>query len=185
MSAAVVNVNGGVGNSGTPTIPSTGKNTPTSGNPTGNKEIWLPESVKRKMQQTEPKTPSGPTRTPGGLFGLGGSGVTLKNGETVAATGWKAWLGNLGVKLGSGAATAGGAAAVGGASLLGGALGIAGIGSAAGNIYNAVTSKDSATKKKEAYRGGTKLGMVGGGAAAGAADRFSCLWWCWSSSGSI
>ena len=169
VSAAVVNVNGGVGNSGTPTIPSTGKNTPTSGNPTGNKEIWLPESVKRKMQQTEPKTPSGPTRTPGGLFGLGGSGVTLKNGETVAATGWKAWLGNLGVKLGSGAATAGGAAAVGGASLLGGALGIAGIGSAAGNIYNAVTSKDSATKKKEAYRGGTKLGMVGGGAATGAA----------------
>lgn len=160
VSAAVVNVNGGIGN-GNSTIPGT--------NPTGNKEIWLPESVKRKMQQTEPKTPSGPTRTPGGLFGLGGSGVTLKNGETVAATGWKAWLGNLGVKLGSGAATAGGAAAVGGASLLGGALGIAGIGSAAGNIYNAVTSKDSATKKKEAYRGGTKLGMFGGGAAAGAA----------------
>jgi tape measure domain-containing protein len=160
VSAAVVNVNGGIGN-GNSTIPGT--------NPTGNKEIWLPESVKRKMQQTEPKTPSGPTRTPGGLFGLGGSGVTLKNGETVAATGWKAWLGNLGVKLGSGAATTGGAAAVGGASLLGGALGIAGIGSAAGNIYNAVTSKDSATKKKEAYRGGTKLGMVGGGAAAGAA----------------
>lgn len=160
VSAAVVNVNGGIGN-GNSTIPGT--------NPTGNKEIWLPESVKRKMQQTEPKTPSGPTRTPGGLFGLGGYGVTLKNGETVAATGWKAWLGNLGVKLGSGAATAGGAAAVGGASLLGGALGIAGIGSAAGNIYNAVTSKDSAMKKKEAYRGGTKLGMVGGGAAAGAA----------------
>lgn len=159
VSAAVVNVNGGIGN-GNSTIPGT--------NPTGNKEIWLPESVKRKMQQTEPKKPSGPTRTPGGLFGLGGSGVTLKNGETVAATGWKAWLGNLGVKLGSGAATAGGAAAVGGASLLGGALGIAGIGSAAGNIYNAVTAKDSATKKKEAYRGGTKLGLVGGGAATGA-----------------
>lgn len=159
VSAAVVNVNGGIGN-GNSTIPGT--------NPTGNKEIWLPESVKRKMQQTEPKTPSGPTRTPGGLFGLGGYGVTLKNGETVAATGWKAWLGNLGVKLGSGAATAGGAAAVGGASLLGGALGIAGIGSAAGNIYNAVTAKDSATKKKEAYRGGTKLGLVGGGAATGA-----------------
>lgn len=159
VSAAVVNVNGGIGN-GNSTIPGT--------NPTGNKEIWLPESVKRKMQQTEPKTPSGPTRTQGGLFGLGGSGVTLKNGETVAATGWKAWLGNLGVKLGSGAATAGGAAAVGGASLLGGALGIAGIGSAAGNIYNAVTAKDSATKKKEVYRGGTKLGLVGGGAATGA-----------------
>lgn len=159
VSAAVVNVNGGIGN-GNSTIPGT--------NPTGNKEIWLPESVKRKMQQTEPKTPSGPTRTPGGLFGLGGSGVTLKNGETVAATGWKAFLGNLGVKLGSGAATAGGAAAVGGASLLGGALGLAGIGSAAGNFINAATTKNKATKKKENYRGGTKLGMVGGGAAAGA-----------------
>ena len=60
VSAAVVNVNGGIGN-GNSTIPGT--------NPTGNKEIWLPESVKRKMQQTEPKTPSGPTRTPGGVFG--------------------------------------------------------------------------------------------------------------------
>lgn len=166
VSAAVVNVNGGIGNSGSPTIPGTGKNIPTGNNPTGNKEIWLPESVKRKMQQTET---TGPTRTPGGLFGLGGSGVTLKNGETVAATGWKAFLGNLGVKLGSGAATAGGAAAVGGASLLGGALGIAGIGSAAGNFINAATTKNKATKKKENYRGGTKLGMVGGGAAAGAA----------------
>ena len=150
VSASVVNVNGGIGN-GSSTIPGTsgsgGNTTPT----------------------TNPTTPSEQTRTPGGLFGLGGSGVTLKNGETVAATGWKAFLGNLGVKLGSGAATAGGAAAVGGASLLGGALGLAGIGSAAGNIYNAVTSKDSATKKKEAYRGGTKLGMVGGGAATGAA----------------
>lgn len=165
VSAAVVNVNGGVGNSGTPTIPSTGKNTPTSGNPTGNKEIWLPEGVKRNMPKTEP---TGPTRTPGGLFGLGGSVVTLKNGETVAATGMKAWLGNLGVKLGSGAATAGGAAAVGGASLLGGALGIAGIGSAAGNFLNAAATKNKAVKKKENYRGGTKLGMVGGGAAAGA-----------------
>lgn len=159
VSAAVVNVNGGIGN---------GNSTISGTNPTGNKEIWLPESVKRKMQQTEPKTPSGPIRTPGGLFGLGGSGVTLKNGETVAATGWKAWLGNLGVKLGSGAATAGGAAAVGGTSLLGGALGIAGIGSAAGNFINAATTKNKATKKKENYRGGTKLGMVGGGAAAGA-----------------
>lgn len=147
VSASVVNVNGGLGSGsgGSPVIPTGSGTTPKTTQPTG------------------------PTRTPGGLFGLGGSGVTLKNGETVAATGWKAWLGNLGVKLGSGAATAGGAAAVGGASLLGGALGIAGIGSAAGNIYNAVTSKDSATKKKEAYRGGTKLGMVGGGAAAGAA----------------
>jgi hypothetical protein len=146
VSASVVNVNGGLGsgNGGSPVTPTGGGTTPKTTQPTG------------------------PTRTPGGLFGLGGSGVTLKNGETVAATGWKAFLGNLGVKLGSGAATAGGAAAVGGASLLGGALGFAGIGSAAGNFINAATTKNKATKKKENYRGGTKLGMVGGGAAAGA-----------------
>ena len=41
VSAAVVNVNGGIGN-GNSTIPGT--------NPTGNKEIWLPESVKRKIR---------------------------------------------------------------------------------------------------------------------------------------
>lgn len=146
VSASVVNVNGGLGtgNGGSPVTPTGSGTTPKTTQPTG------------------------PTRTPGGLFGLGGSGVTLKNGETVAATGWKAFLGNLGVKLGSGAATAGGAATVGGASLLGGALGIVGIGSAAGNFINAATSKNKATKKKENYRGGTKLGMVGGGAAAGA-----------------
>lgn len=146
VSASVVNVNGGLGsgNGGSPVTPTGGGTTPKTTQPTG------------------------PTRTPGGLFGLGGSGVTLKNGETVAATGWKAFLGNLGVKLGSGAATAGGAAAVGGASLLGGALGLAGIGSAAGNFINAAATKNKATKKKENYRGGTKLGMVGGGAAAGA-----------------
>lgn len=146
VSASVVNVNGGLGtgNGGSPVTPTGSGTTPKTTQPTG------------------------PTRTPGGLFGLGGSGVTLKNGETVAATGWKAFLGNLGVKLGSGAATAGGAATVGGASLLGGALGIAGIGSAAGNFINAATSKNKATKKKENYRGGTKLGMVGGGATAGA-----------------
>ena len=140
VSASVVNVNGGLGsgNGGSPVTPTGGGTTPKTTQPTG------------------------PTRTPGGLFGLGGSGVTLKNGETVAATGWKAFLGNLGVKLGSGAATAGGAAAV------GGALGIAGIGSAAGNFINAATTKNKATKKKENYRGGTKLGMVGGGAATGA-----------------
>ena len=146
VSASVVNVNGGLGSGsgGSPVIPTGSGTTPKTTQPTG------------------------PTRTPGGLFGLGGSGVTLKNGETVAATGWKAFLGNLGVKLGSGAATAGGAATVGGTSLLGGALGIAGIGSAAGNFINAATTKNKATKKKENYRGGTKLGMDGGGAAAGA-----------------
>ena len=180
VSAAVVNVNGGIGNSGSLTIPGTSNSPTGSGNSkeiwVPNKEIWVPHKdnsdkkwIPHKVEMPKNETPSGPTRTPGGLFGLGGSGVTLKNGETVAATGMKAFLGNLGVKLGSGAATAGGAAAVGGASLLGGVLGVAGLGSAVGNFLNAATTKNAATKKKENYRGGTKLGMVGGGAAAGAA----------------
>ena len=108
-------------------------------------------------------------RVKGGLFGLGGKGITLKSGETVAATGAKAWFGNLGVKLGSAATTAGGAAAVGDAGAAGAVGTVAGIASAVGNIYKAVTSKNKEEKKKEGYRGGTKLGMVGAGAATGAA----------------
>lgn len=108
-------------------------------------------------------------RVKGGLFGLGGKGITLKSGETVAATGAKAWFGNLGVKLGSAATTAGGAAAVGVAGAAGAVGTVAGIASAVGNIYKAVTSKNKEEKKKEGYRGGTKLGMVGAGAATGAA----------------
>lgn len=108
-------------------------------------------------------------RVKGGLFGLGGKGITLKSGETVAATGAKAWFGNLGVKLGSAATTAGSAATVGVAGAAGAVGTVAGIASAVGNIYKAVTSKNKEEKKKEGYRGGTKLGMVGAGAATGAA----------------
>lgn len=180
VSAAVVNVNGATtgnipGNPTTPTTsgPKTGPKGGPKTNPTGDKEIWLPDSVKRKMPKGEPtapktSTPKGLAREPGGFLGLGGKNVTLKNGKTVEASGMKAFLGNVGVKLGSGAETATGAATVGGLSVLGGALGIAGIGSAAGNFLNAASTKDKAVKKKENYRGGTKLGMVGSGAAAGA-----------------
>ncbi|OUO26017.1 tape measure protein [Eubacterium sp. An3] len=151
VSAATVYVNGGV-SGGSPTgMPGNG----TGGTP--------------QLPGTEAGGNSSPKRVKGGLFGLGGKGVTLKSGETVAATGAKAWFGNLGVKLGSGAATAGGAAAVGAAGVAGIAGIAAGVGSAAKNIYNAVTSKNKEEKKKEGYRGGTKLGMVGAGAATGAA----------------
>ena len=151
VSAATVYVNGGV-SGGSPTgMPGNG----TGGTP--------------QLPGTEAGGNNSPKRVKGGLFGLGGKGVTLKSGETVAATGAKAWFGNLGVKLGSGAATAGGAAAVGAAGVAGIAGIAAGVGSAAKNIYNAVTSKNKEEKKKEGYRGGTKLGMVGAGAATGAA----------------
>lgn len=145
VSAAVVNVNGGIGN-GNSTIPGT--------NPTGNKEIWLPESVKRKMQQTEPKTPSGPTRTPGGLFGLGGSGVTLKNGETVAATGWKAWLGSMG----SMSLTAGGNLQSAGSS----ALSLAGaLASAASTIASAASTTAAQASAIKSITSGSYLSNSG------------------------
>lgn len=151
VSAATVYVNGGL---------SGGSQTGTPGNGTGGTP---------QLPGTGAGGNSSPKRVKGGLFGLGGKGVTLKSGETVAATGAKAWFGNLGVKLGSGAATAGGAAAVGAAGAAGIAGIVAGVGSAAKNIYNAITSKNKEEKKKEGYRGGTKIGMVGAGAATGAA----------------
>lgn len=123
------------------------------------------------LPSNNPKQPKGSKveRTPGGLFGFGGKGITLKDGNTVAASGAKAWFGNLGVKLGSGATTAGGAALAGGIGAAGIAGTAAGLVSAFKNINNAFTSKDKTEKKKEAFRGGTKLGMIGSGAAAGAA----------------
>lgn len=151
VSATTVYVNGGV---------SGGSPTGTPGNGTGGTP---------QLPGTGAGGNNSPKRVKGGLFGLGGKGITLKSGETVAATGAKAWLGNLGVKLGSGAATAGGAAAVGAGSAAGIVGIVAGVGSAAQNIYKAVTSKNKDEKKKEGYRGGTKLGMVGAGAATGAA----------------
>lgn len=167
VSAATVNVNGGLGNTNNLQTGKTksGKNTNDPGN---DKEIWLPESAKKKTPKSSP-TKEGPVREPGGLFGLGGKGITLKNGETVAATGLKAFLGNLAVKLGSGATTATGASVVGGSSVLGGLLGLGGLVSAAGNFVNSFTSNDAKTKKKENYRGGAKVGLVGTGAATGAA----------------
>lgn len=151
VSATTVYVNGGV---------SGGSPTGTPGNGTGGTP---------QLPGTGAGGNNSPKRVKGGLFGLGGKGITLKSGKTVAATGAKAWFGNFGVKLGSGAATAGGAAAVGAAGAAGIAGIVAGVGSAAKNIYKAVTSKNKEEKKKEGYRGGTKLGMVGAGAATGAA----------------
>lgn len=153
VSAATVYVNGGVSGSNLPGTPGGG----TGGSPqlpgTGNGKTGTPKMANR------------------GLLSLFNKDqyVALKNGSVVKTSLGKSILGNIGVKLGSGAATAGGAAAVGAAGAAGIAGIVAGVGSAAKNIYNAVTSKNKEEKKKEGYRGGTKLGMVGAGAAAGAA----------------
>ena len=77
-------------------------------------------------------------------------------------------LGTVGTALGSHATTAAGTAAAGGASILGGILGLLGIGAGARNLYRGTqtTGKDA---QNEYSKGGTKIGMVGAGAAAGAA----------------
>jgi len=101
------------------------------------------------------------------------TGVVLKDG-TIAATGSKLVAGaaKVGVSLGSGATTAGGAALAGTA----GSAGIAGI--AAGTISAGVdvvqgVKKGKAGDKKgakdEYFSAGTKVGMMGTGAAIGAA----------------
>ena len=140
--------------------------------------------VKRADPPQLPGTGNGTTGTPKmanrGLLSLFNKDqyVALKNGSVVKTSLGKSILGNIGVKLGSGAATAGGAAAVGAAGVAGVAGIAAGVVSAAKNLYTAFTSKDKEEKKTEGYRGGTKLGMVGAGAATGAANRFSCSR-CW------
>ena len=77
-------------------------------------------------------------------------------------------LGGIGTALGSHATTAAGTAAAGGASILGGILGLLGIGAGVRNLYRGTqtTGKDA---QNEYSKGGTKIGMVGAGAAAGAA----------------
>jgi len=132
--------------------------------------------------------PSLPTRgtppalPPGGsptlaLPGTGAAGATgkaintvqLGNGTYVATGGALATgLAKTGVTLGSGATTAGGAVAAGASSILGGVLGLLGIGSGAVDIYQGI-KKTGKEAKDEYWKGGTKIGMVGTGAAAGAA----------------
>jgi len=80
-------------------------------------------------------------------------------------------LANTGVLLGSGATTAGGAAVVGGASIAGIIGGILGLGSAGIDVYQGVKASkagNSKAAKDEYVTAGTKAGMVGAGAAAGA-----------------
>lgn len=77
-------------------------------------------------------------------------------------------LGTVGTALGSHATTAAGTAAAGSAGILGGLLGLLGIGAGVRNLYRGTqtTGKDA---QNEYSKGGTKIGMVGAGAAAGAA----------------
>lgn len=102
------------------------------------------------------------------LLGSAGSTAT---GTLAGGSGLLGMFSSAGAALGSGATTAGGLAAAGGGSILGGLLGAAGIGSGIYDIYKGATSDDMSSKEKQDqyFSGGTKIGMVGSGAAAGAA----------------
>lgn len=116
-----------------------------------------------------------PLALPGGQLALPGEVAT-----TAAGGGKAAWLaqapggviGSLlakaGVALGSGASTAAGAAAAGAASIGGGILGGIGIIDGIRNIIRG-TQTSGKEAQDEYAKGGTKIGMVGAGAATGAA----------------
>jgi tape measure domain-containing protein len=120
-----------------------------------------------------PKLPGGgaPLALPGtaGAAGKAINTVKLANGTYVASGGaLTTGMVGTGVALGSGAGTVGGAAAAGASGILGGILGILGLGSGVVDIYQG-TKKTGKNAKDEYWQGGTKIGMVGAGAAAGAA----------------
>lgn len=97
-------------------------------------------------------------------------GRSLPAGAGAAATAGPLGLfAKLGTKLGSGAASTGGTAAVGAASAVGGMLGAAGIFSGLKDIFKSFRVQDKQEKSDLRWGGGTKIGMVGAGAAAGAA----------------
>lgn len=102
------------------------------------------------------------------LLGSAGSTAT---GTLAGGSGLLGMFSSAGAALGSGATTAGGLAAAGGSGILGGLLGAVGIGSGIYDIYKGATSDTMSSKEKQDqyFSGGTKIGMVGGGAAAGAA----------------
>lgn len=107
------------------------------------------------------------SKVPGTSTSTKGQGTLGKITGTVTGG-----LATVGKSFGTGAATTAGQAVAGGATLFGIAGTIAGLVSSATNFVNAGKANkegDKATRNKELARGGTKLGMMGAGAATGAA----------------
>lgn len=105
--------------------------------------------------------------------GTGAMGLLSKIiGSNAAGTGILGLFGKAGIALGGGTTAAGGAtagtAAMGGASIFGGILGALGIGNGAWDLFKGFTADNQEEKEKRLWRGGTKLGMVAGGAGTGA-----------------
>ena len=78
-------------------------------------------------------------------------------------------LAKFGTLMGSGATTAGGVAAAGASSIAGIVGGIAGVGAGIKDLYDASKETNEEIKEQKKWSGGTKVGMVGAGAATGAA----------------
>lgn len=112
-------------------------------------------------------TGTGGLMTGGGLIGSLGSASTASG--TLVGSGLIGNMARFGSFLGSGATSGGGLAAVGGGSALGVTFGTAGLIKGGTNIYNAVKADNENDKKLYGTRGLTSIGMVGAGAATGAA----------------
>ena len=115
---------------------------------------------------------SAPLLLEGGEAVAGAGGAAAAGaGGSAAAGGITGALGSVGTALGSGAATAGGAAAA-GASGIGGIIGgVLGLVSSGFNIFNGIQESNKGNDKQaktEFASAGSKIGMVGAGAAAGA-----------------
>lgn len=106
----------------------------------------------------------------GTLLQTGSSSSIIGADETLISVtgGVGGTLGSVGTSLGSGAATAAGTAAAGALSIVGGVLGLIGLGDGIADIFQA-TKKEGKEAKDKYFKGGTKIGMVGTGAAVGAA----------------
>ncbi|MGN0489330.1 MAG: phage tail tape measure protein [Ruminococcus sp.] len=118
-----------------------------------------------------PSLLGGGSSTAAPLLLEGGEAAAGASGAASAAGGITGALGGIGTALGSGATTAAGAAAAGGGAVGGVIGGILGLISSGFNIFNGVQKNNEGDKKgakTEFASAGSKIGMVGAGAAAGA-----------------
>jgi phage-related protein len=100
---------------------------------------------------------------------ISSAGTTIKGGLVSAGSTVVGGLGSVGTALGSTATTAGGLAAAGGASIAGVVGGLVGVGAGIKDLVDASKANNEEEKKEKQWSGGTKIGMVGAGAATGAA----------------
>ena len=107
--------------------------------------------------------------TTGGLASVETADGAILSSYMMGGSGVLGGLAKFGTFMGSGATTAGGVAAAGASSIAGIVGGIAGIGAGIKDLYDASKETNEEIKEQKNWSGGTKIGMVGAGTAAGAA----------------